>query len=186
VYRILVLILLFSNTTFAIADEELEILLLEIEQLILANDLAGAKAKLAEADTANLKDESLEVIQSQLRLLESIKTDEESATPVTTQSAGASVTTGAGQNLTASDQLAAVDLLDSLRIALESGEINKVRQLTTARQEIDSLLNAVFNNYSSVDIEVSKPTPNSDNNSFDATLEFVELLTKEGNVAYIK
>jgi len=198
VYRIFVLMLLFSNTTFAIADEELEILLLQIEQLISANDLAGAKAKLAEADTANLKDESLEVIQSQLRLLESLNTaDQESgnsastgtiteATPVASQGAANQTSPArvAGQPLTASDQLAAVDLLDSLRIAVESGEIAKVRQLSTTREEIDSLLNAVFNNYSSVKIEVSEPIPNYDNQSFDATLEFVELQTKEGNVAF--
>lgn len=181
--------LLFSNTTFAIADEELEILLLQIEQLISANDLAGAKAKLAEADTANMKDESLEVIQSQLRLLESLNSADTAAaeaTPVVSQSAASetSLARDAGRTLTAVDQLAAVDLLDSLRIALESGEIDKVRQLSATREEIDSLLNAVFNNYSSVTIEVSEPIPNSDNQSFDATLEFVELQTKEGNVAF--
>jgi len=189
VYRIFVLMLLFSNTTFAIADEELEILLLQIEQLISANDLAGAKAKLAEADTANMKDESLEVIQSQLRLLESLNSADTAAaeaTPVVSQSAASetSLARDAGRTLTAVDQLAAVDLLDSLRIALESGEIDKVRQLSATREEIDSLLNAVFNNYSSVTIEVSEPIPNSDNQSFDATLEFVELQTKEGNVAF--
>jgi len=46
----------------------------EIERLISGNDLEGARDKLAEATSANLEDESLEIINSQLRLLESLNT----------------------------------------------------------------------------------------------------------------
>ena len=48
----------------ALLDQYLE----EIESLISANDLEGARDKLSEAQTANLRDESLEIVQSQLRL----------------------------------------------------------------------------------------------------------------------
>ena len=44
----------------------LEQYLTEIESLISANDLEGARDKLAEAQTANLRDESLDIVQSQL------------------------------------------------------------------------------------------------------------------------
>ena len=144
--------------------------LTEIERLISGNDLEGARDKLAEATLANLEDESLEIINSQLRLLESLNTSNQQP-----QSNG---------QLTQQDKLAAIDLLDSLRVAMENGELGKVQTFSEATPKTNNLLAAVFENYSALRIKVSDPEPDNATDSFLATLEFTELTTKDGNTAF--
>ena len=144
--------------------------LTEIERLISGNDLEGARDKLAEATLANLEDESLEIINSQLRLLESLNTSNQQP-----QSNG---------QLTQQDKLAAIDLLDSLRVAMENGELGKVQTFSEATPKTNNLLAAVFENYSALRIKVSDPEPDVATDSFLATLEFTELTTKDGNTAF--
>lgn len=141
----------------------------EIEQLISANNLQGARDKLAEANAADLQDESLEMINSQLRLLESLNSSNRPAKDGT---------------LTAQDTLAATDLLDSLRVAIENGELSKVQTFSEASPKINSLLSAVFDNYTALKVRVSEPEPDNETRSFLATLEFTELTTKDGNTAF--
>ncbi len=148
--------------------------LTEIEQLISENNLEGARNKLTEAQTANLRDESLDMIQGQLRLLESLN-DTAPATAVADSNNGL---------LTETDKLAAADLLDSLRVAMENGELDKVRLFTDPTPKTDSLLDAVFNNYAAMRIEVSMPEADDATQSFLATLQFTELTTKDGDTAF--
>jgi len=157
--------------------------LLEIESLISANDLEGARNKLTEAMTANLRDESLELVQSQLRLLESLNdgpgADSSIAAP--SEPGIAAATSG---RLSAADRTAATDLLDSLRVAIENGELEKVRLFTEPTPQTNSLLDAVFNNYAALRVEVSEPEADEETQSFLATLEFTELTTKDGDTAF--
>ena len=145
--------------------------LIEIEELISANDLEGARNKLLEAQSANLRDESLEIVQSQLRLLDSLN------------QTSSSIADNNGR-LTEQDKIAAKDLLDSLRVAMENGELDKVRLFTEPTPETNSLLDAVFNNYAAMQIEVSQPEADDSSQSFLATLEFKELTTKDGDKAF--
>ena len=157
-----------------IDQDELDQYLVEIERLISVNDLEGARDKLAQAASANLRDESLEIIHSQLRLLESLNA---SSRPAFDNSK----LNGA---LTDQDMLAAVDLLDSLRIAMENGELEQVKQFSEATPQTVSLLNAVFQNYAAMKVKVSSPEADNDTQSFLATLEFKELTTLDGNTAF--
>jgi len=178
-----------SDSDSALLDQYLA----EIESLISANDLEGAKAMLAEALTANLRDESLEMVQSQLRLLESLNASTQNlAIPA---AGSASTSDGSIANrianietvnsgLTDQDVIDATDLLDSLRVAMENGEIDKVKLFTDPTPGTESLLEAVFKNYAAVQIEVSPPEADGDNQSFLATLEFKELTTRDGDTAY--
>lgn len=151
----------------ALLDEYLT----EIERLISGNNLQAARDKLAEATSANLQDESLEIINGQLRLLESMN---DSNQQWATSSDG----------LTAQDKLAATDLLDSLRVAMENGELGRVQIFSEATPRTNSLLTAVFENYSSLKVQVSEPEPDDETDSFLATLVFTELTTKDGNTAF--
>ena len=81
--------------------------LVEIERLISENNLEAARDKLAEASSANLRDESLETIQGQLRLLENLNASTDS------QPTSSSTAQPSSEN----SKLAAVDLLDWLRVA---------------------------------------------------------------------
>jgi len=126
----------------------------EIERLISGNDLEGARDKLAEATSANLEDTS---------------------NNQQVQSNG---------QLTEQDKLAAMDLLDSLRVAMENGELGKVQTFSEATPRTNTLLTAVFDNYSSLRIKVSEPEPDNETESFLATLEFTELTMKDGNKAF--
>lgn len=158
----------------------LEQYLQEIEQLISDNDLEGARDKLTQAQAAKLRDESLDLIQGQLRLLESLnQSSPASTTPVVTAALGNSATT-----LTDSDVLAATDLLDSLRVAMENGELDKVRTFTETTPQTENLLNAVFNNYAAIKISVSAPEADEETQSFLATLAFEELVTNDGDTAF--
>lgn len=165
------------QTPAALAQNDQALLdqyLTEIEQLISENNIEGARNKLTEAQTANLRDESLDMIQGQLRLLESLN-DTAPATPVAEVSNGL---------LTETDKLAVADLLDSLRVAMENGELDKVRLFTDPTPRTDSLLDAVFNNYAAMRIEVSTPEADDATQSFLATLQFTELTTKDGDTAF--
>ena len=165
----------------ALLDQYLE----EIESLISANDLEGARDKLSEAQTANLRDESLEIVQSQLRLLESLNQNTDpSVTNPSIDFNGPTIGAAATGVLTEADKNAAIDLLDSLRVAMENGELDKVRLFTEPTPETDSLLEAVFNNYAAMMVVLSAPEPDEDNQSFLATLEFKELTTKNGDTAF--
>ena len=148
--------------------------LVEIERLISENNLEAARDKLAEASSANLRDESLETIQGQLRLLENLNasTDLQSTSSST------------AQPLSANNKLAAVDLLDSLRVAMENGQLNQVRQFSVASPRTDSLLQAIFDGYTAMKVSVSDPQADNDTQSFLATLEFIELTTRDGNTAF--
>lgn len=179
---------LLPHTSVAQGDTDQALLdqyLLEIERLISANDLEGARNKLTEAMTANLRDESLELVQSQLRLLESLN----SSPAANSDSVGADsgepgIAAATAGGLTAADRTAATDLLDSLRVAMENGELEKVRLFTDPTPQTDSLLDAVFNNYAAMRIEVSQPEADEETQSFLATLEFTELTTKDGDTAF--
>ena len=168
-------------------DQELllEQYLTEIESLISANDLEGARDKLAEAQTANLRDESLEIVQSQLRLLESLN---QSGIPATDLPSvdfnGPAIAAASAAVLTETDKTAATDLLDSLRVAMENGELEKVRFFTDTTPATDSLLTAVFNNYAAMRVELSAPEPDEESESFVATLTFKEFTTKNGDTAF--
>lgn len=167
-----------SQTPAALAQDDQELLdqyLTEIEQLISDNDLEGARDKLIEAQTADLRDESLDMIQGQLRLLESLNGDNPAAVSIEVESSGI---------LTETDKIAAKDLLDSLRVAIENGELDKVRLFTDPTPKTDSLLDAVFNNYAAMRVDVSAPEADDATQSFLATLEFTELTTKDGDTAF--
>ncbi len=173
-------LLIATSPTYAQQNEQTEKQLLldqylkEIESLISANQLEAARDKLAEASANDLRDESLEIIYSQLRLLESIN-DSKPEPAISAAIAG---------ELTDRDKLAAVDLLDSLRVAMENGQLDQVRRFTDATPQTESLLNAVFENYSAMKIEVSAPEADNDGASFLATLKFKELTTTDGNTAF--
>ena len=184
-----------SHPTITWAQSEGEQALLdqyltEIESLISANDLEGARDKLAEAQTANLRDESLDIVQSQLRLLESLN---QSSNPSVNSSAlngpalndnGPTIAAATAGVLTEADKSAARDLLDSLRVAMENGELDKVKLFTEPTPRTDSLLKAVFNNYAAMRVELSPPEPDEESKSFIATLEFKEFTTKDGDTAF--
>ena len=148
--------------------------LVEIERLISENNLEAARDKLAEASSANLRDESLETIQGQLRLLENLNASTDSQ-PTTSSTA---------LPLPENSKLAAVDLLDSLRVAMENGQLDQVRQFSDASPQTDSLLQAIFDGYTAMKVSVSDPLADNDNQSFSATLEFIELTTRDGNTAF--
>ena len=148
--------------------------LVEIERLISENNLEAARDKLAEASSANLRDESLETIQGQLRLLENLNASTDS------QSTSSSTALPLSEN----NKLAAVDLLDSLRVAMENGQLNQVRQFSVASPRTDSLLQAIFDGYTAMKVSVSDPQADNDTQSFLATLEFIELTTRDGNTAF--
>ena len=174
------LALLLTTATPAAAQQSdqalLDEYLAEIERLITGNDLEGARDKLAEATLANLEDESLEIVNSQLRLLESLNASNQN---VSNRQRDAS-----NGKLTAQDKLAAMDLLDSLRVAMENGELERVQTFSEATPGTNSLLTAVFENYSSLKVQVSEPEPDNETDSFLATLEFTELTTKDGDTAF--
>jgi len=175
----MLLALLLTTATPAAAQQSdqalLDEYLAEIERLITSNDLEGARDKLAEATLANLEDESLEIINSQLRLLESLNASNQNVS---------SRQRDASSKLTAQDKLAAMDLLDSLRVAMENGELGRVQSFSEATPGTNSLLTAVFENYSSLKVQVSEPEPDNETDSFLATLEFTELTTKDGDTAF--
>ena len=148
--------------------------LVEIERLISENNLEAARDKLAEASSANLRDESLETIQGQLRLLENLNASTDSQ----------STSSSTAQPLSENNKLAAVDLLASLRVAMENGQLNQVRQFSVASPRTDSLLQAIFDGYTAMKVSVSDPQADNDTQSFLATLEFIELTTRDGNTAF--
>lgn len=167
-----------APATMAVAQDDQAVLdryLQEIEQRISENNLEGARDKLNEALTANLRDESLELIHGQLRLLESLN-----------QSGSPSLAAASDGNngLTEFDKTAATDLLDSLRVAMENGELDKVRLFVDATPQANSLLNAVFEQYTAMRVEVSAPETDAATQTFTATLEFKELTTKDGDTAF--
>ncbi len=188
-------IVLHTSPAIAQSDEALlDQYILEIEQLITANDLEGARDKLNEAQTANLRDESLDMIQGQLRLLESlndsnpaianqIAINPDNNLDVSIQPVVAAAI-DEDKRLTEIDKIAATDLLDSLRVAMENGELDKVRLFTDPTPKINSLLEAVFNNYAAVRVEVSPPVADDSSQTYLATLEFKELTTKDGDTAF--
>lgn len=143
-----------------------------IEQLISVNQIEAARDKLAEANAANLRDESLDVIQSQLRLLESLNATSDSLQPAP------------DTGLSDLDLLAVTDLLDSLRVAMENVELEKVQGFTDATPRTATLLNAVFKTYTALKVQVSKPQADESNQSFSATLEIKEMTTKDGSTAF--
>jgi|GEM_PF-3981977 len=168
---------LHSSAALAQDDDALlDQYLLEIEELISTNDLEGARNKVTDALTADLRDERLEVVLGQLRLLEALNT-----TADTPELIEAVSINGA---LSERDAIAATDLLDSLRIAIENGELAKVRLFTDTTERTDSLLDAVFDNYAAIRVEVTAPEAEEETQSFLATLEFKELTTKEGDTAF--
>ena len=173
--KVLVFVASVVSASIAVAQDNPDLLdqyLLQIEKHISENDLEGARDKLNEALTADLRDESLELIHGQLRLLESLN-----------QSGGPAVA-AAGSGLTEFDKIAATDLLDSLRVAMENGELDKVRLFIEPTPKTDSLLSAVFNSYAAMRVEVSPPTADAATQSFKATLEFKEFTTKDGDTAF--
>ena len=173
--KVLVFVASVVSASIAVAQDNPDLLdqyLLQIEKHISENDLEGARDKLNEALTADLRDESLELIHGQLRLLESLN-----------QSGGPAVA-AAGSGLTEFDEIAAADLLDSLRVAMENGELDKVRLFIEPTPKTDSLLSAVFNSYAAMRVEVSPPTADAATQSFKATLEFKEFTTKDGDTAF--
>jgi len=173
---ILVALVLYCATASSVFAQQgtLDQYLEEIEILIAADDLEGARDKLAEAAAANLRDESLEMAHTRLRLLESLN---ESNAPDSPTSAD-------NRLLTDLDMLAAIDMLDSLRVAIENGELDKVKNFSDTTPATESLLNAIFANYSAVQIEVSRPEADQATKTFLATLSFKELKTKNGDIAY--
>ena len=173
--KVIILVASVVSASLAVARDNPDLLdqyLLQIEKHISENDLEGARDKLNEALTADLRDESLELIHGQLRLLESLN-----------QSGGPAVA-AAGSGLTEFDKIAATDLLDSLRVAMENGELDKVRLFIEPTPKTDSLLSAVFNSYAAMRVEVSPPTADAATQSFKATLEFKEFTTKDGDTAF--
>lgn len=173
--KVLVFVASVVSASIAVAQDNPDLLdqyLLQIEKHISENDLESARDKLNEALTADLRDESLELIHGQLRLLESLN-----------QSGGPAVA-AAGSGLTEFDEIAATDLLDSLRVAMENGELDKVRLFIEPTPKTDSLLSAVFNSYAAMRVEVSPPTADAATQSFKATLEFKEFTTKDGDTAF--
>lgn len=170
-------LMIAASAVYAQQDDQivLDQYLVEIERLISVNDLEGARDKLAQAASANLRDESLEIVHSQLRLLESLNASNQPT---------AADNSSLNGELTDQDMLAAVDLLDSLRIAMENGELEQVRQFSEATPQTASLLNAVFQNYAAMKVNVSSPEADNDTQTFLATLEFKELTTLDGNTAF--
>ena len=172
-------------TDQALLDEYL----VEIERLISENKLEAARDKLAEANSANLRDESLDTIQGQLRLLESLNATANSQPAIspTAQAATAQAATAQAsgtQPLSENKRIAAADLLDSLRVAMENGQLDQVKQFSDTSPRTNSLLQAVFDGYTSMKVSVSAPQADNNTQSFLATLEFLELTTKDGSTAF--
>ena len=167
-------------TDQALLDEYL----VEIERLISENKLEAARDKLAEANSANLRDESLDTIQGQLRLLESLNATANSQPAISPTAQATTAQTSGTQPLSENKRLAAADLLDSLRVAMENGQLDQVRQFSDTSPRTNSLLQAVFDGYTSMKVSVSAPQADNNTQSFLATLEFLELTTKDGSTAF--
>lgn len=163
----------FSLSIATAQDQQnLDTAIEEIDQLISAEDITTAKEKLSEIMTLGIRDERIDMLNGRLRLFDSMGT--EPAKPSLDQSSA----------ITQQDRLTATDLFDSLRVALENGELNQITEFSEPSQSTSALLQALFANYATMEIKLSDTSTDATSQSFFATLEFVELKTDSGDTAY--
>ena len=159
------------------AQNSLDDIILQIDSLIALDQLKSARAKLTAAREMNMRDERLDVLESRLNLFDNLELPSLSNTIDTLPAVPA------GDSLDV-DRVIVTDLLDSLKIALENGELDKVNELSESTEKTDALLTAVFQNYANVTTQLSEVILDESTDSFFATLEFLELTTFDGDIAY--
>jgi len=148
-----------------VANEQLENFIDDIDRLMSGDDLDAARQKIRQAKSLDIYDERLVILESRLRLLESLDTTP--AFPVT-----------------GSSQAAANYLVNTIGRAVESRQIGQVSEVSEFSAQTRSLLNALYEQYSGLKVEVSYPLPNLTGNGFTSTLQIIELRTSEGDIAY--
>jgi hypothetical protein len=148
-----------------IANEQLENYIDDIDRLMSSDRLDAAREKIREAKSLDIYDERLVILESRLRLLESL--DATPSIPVK----GAS-------------QAAANYLVNTIGRAVESGQISQVSEVSEFSAQTRALLNALYEQYSDLTVEVSYPLPNLTGNGFTSTLQIIELRTSEGDIAF--
>ena len=159
------------------AQDSLDEIIQVIDQLIADDQLESARSKLAGARSQKFKDERLDVLESRLNLFDNLEVPSLSTTIDT-------ISVESTETNLATDRAIVTDLLDSLKVALENGELEKVQQLSESSEQTQALLTALFQNYQNVSTRMSELVLDEASQSFFATLEFLELKTFEGDVAY--
>jgi hypothetical protein len=159
------------------AQNSLDDIVQQIDTLIALDQLESAREKLTTAREMNLRDERLDVLESRLNLFDNLELPSLSTTIETIPAVPA------GNSLDV-DRVIVTDLLDSLKIALENGELDKVNELSDSSEKTNALLTAVFQNYANVTTRLSDVIRDESTDSFFATLEFLELKTFDGDIAY--
>lgn len=150
-----------------------------IDQLIAQDQLESAKEQLAAARELKMKDERLDILERRLALFDTLEVPALNTTIETIPSASSNPDTTPDL-----DRVIVADLLDSLIVALENGELDKVQQLSESSEQTDALLKALFANYANVTTRTSELVLDEASQSFFATLEFLELKTFDGDIAY--
>lgn len=146
----------------------------EIDQHISTENFTLAQEKLTELMALGIRDERIDMLSGRLKLFDSIDKNTIVAKPSLANSSA----------LTQRDKITATDLFDSLRIALENGELKQVTELSEPSESTRALLQALFTSYAALEIKLSDISTDKASNSFLATLEFIELKTKNGDTAY--
>ncbi len=160
-------LLLSWNVNAQDQQSKLDFFIDEIDQLIATEDFDSAQTKLSELMSLNIRDERIEVLNGRLRLSKSFSDTSSPGLPLTTQ-----------------DQLTVTNLFDSLKLALENGEKQQVDEYSETSKETQELLNALFDNYATIQVSLSELEKDESSQSFFATLEFIELKTDSGDTAY--
>ena len=164
-HRITLAAVLLSASAICTANQSLDDYIAEIDQLMSSDLLDGARQKIRQAKSLDIYDERLVILESRLRLLESL--DTAPTIPVK-----------------GSNQAAANYLVNTISRAVESGEINKVSEVSEFSANTRSLLNALYTQYTGLRVEVSYPLPNLTGNGFTSTLQIIELKTDDGDIAF--
>lgn len=169
-YPLVAGLLLSLNVSAQDQQSRLDFFIDEIDQLIATEEFDSAQSKLSELISRNIRDERIEVLNSRLRLSKSISDTSSLAT--------------AGLAITAQDQATVINLFNSLKLALENGEKQQVSEYSETSKETQQLLNALFDNYATIQISLSELEKDESSLSFFATLEFIQLKTASGDTAY--
>lgn len=156
---------LLTATALCAANPTLDGYIDEIDQLMSSDLLDAARQKIRQAKALDIYDERLVILESRLRLLQSL--DTAPAIPVS-----------------GSNQAAANYLVNTISRAVESGQISRVSEVSEFSANTRNLLNALFAQYAKLRVKVSYPLPNLTGNGYTSTLQIVELMTADGNIAF--
>ena len=155
----------FFSSCLANAQQQLDLdsVIDEIDQLISSESFDKAKQKLTDTLSLGIRDERLDMLSGRLKLFSSMNHQSDHVPE---------------------DQTIATDLFDSLKVALENGDFSQITEFTDPSQSTSALLQALFTNYAAVEVKLSDTTTDTAQQNFFATLEFVQLTTANGDIAY--